>query len=503
MALYKRGTTWWTDFTVNGQRFRQSLDTTDWRQAQSTEKELITQASQGKLAGNSQHFSRLGLSEALDRYLADRKVRVVPRSHRSESDHAKPLRENFAATPVKRITAESVLAYIRQRKSDGVSNTTINMEIGILRRVLKRAKRWHFIADDVSRLPERRDVGRALSKEQKARLLRIAATRPEWETALLAALLALNTTMRAAEIRGLKWGDINLMDRLLTIRRSKTRAGERVIPLNAEAMAAVLRLRERSKSLFGDDLSADWYVFPHAEGYSKPDATKAMSTWRSAWRNLTRAVECPSCGLLQAPTKECRGPKCKTDMKDVRSPLHGLRFHDLRHHAITELAESVASDQTIMSIAGHVSPRMLAHYSHVRIEAKRQALDALARKQPARDAAQQESGYVTKYVTNSDEGPAEELQTTEKYGGDDETRTRDLCRDSDQFNGNPLKTGDTGGAESQFWNVRKQLLDHKWTMTWARGTGSGQMWRSPLVLAADFLSARRASRESWPPMFPA
>ncbi len=38
----------------------------------------------------------------------------------------------------------------------------------------------------------------------------------------------------------------------------------------------------------------------------------------------------------------------------------------------------MTSDQTIMSVAGHVSPRMLAHYSHVRLEAKRKALDALS-----------------------------------------------------------------------------------------------------------------------------
>jgi integrase len=62
----------------------------------------------------------------------------------------------------------------------------------------------------------------------------------------------------------------------------------------------------------------------------------------------------------------------------MKSPTAGLRFHDLRHHAVTELAESQASDQTIMAIAGHVSPRILAHYSHVRMDAKRKALDALA-----------------------------------------------------------------------------------------------------------------------------
>ena len=55
-----------------------------------------------------------------------------------------------------------------------------------------------------------------------------------------------------------------------------------------------------------------------------------------------------------------------------------LRPHDLRHHAITKLAESVdASEQTIMSIAGHVSREMLTHYSHIRQEAKRKAVAAL------------------------------------------------------------------------------------------------------------------------------
>jgi|GEM_PF-1152638 len=65
-------------------------------------------------------------------------------------------------------------------------------------------------------------------------------------------------------------------------------------------------------------------------------------------------------------------------MKDVKSPLTGLRFHDLRHHVITELAESQASDGTIMAIAGHVSPKMLQRYSHIRIQAKRTVLDSIS-----------------------------------------------------------------------------------------------------------------------------
>jgi len=61
-----------------------------------------------------------------------------------------------------------------------------------------------------------------------------------------------------------------------------------------------------------------------------------------------------------------------------RAGFH-CRFHDLRVTCITKLAESQASDMTIMAIAGRVSKRMLEYYSRIRVEAKRAALDAIAR----------------------------------------------------------------------------------------------------------------------------
>jgi hypothetical protein len=164
---------------------------------------------------------------------------------------------------------------------------------------------------------------------------------------------------------------------------------------------------------------------PSAEGYSKPDPKKPMTGWRSAWRSFTRVVTCPTYGTLQNPSKTCGNSECGADIENIKSSIAGLRFHDLRHHAITELAESQASDRTIMSIAGHVSQRMLAHYSHVRFEAKRKALDALAGAKPG--------GYVTKQVTKQVEGAILNSQAIEKNGGDDGTRTRGLCRDRAAF----------------------------------------------------------------------
>lgn len=57
------------------------------------------------------------------------------------------------------------------------------------------------------------------------------------------------------------------------------------------------------------------------------------------------------------------------------------RWHDNRHTLVTELAEGGAGDEVIMSIAGHVSRAMLSRYSHVRMEAKRRALDEIATRQ--------------------------------------------------------------------------------------------------------------------------
>jgi hypothetical protein len=69
---------------------------------------------------------------------------------------------------------------------------------------------------------------------------------------------------------------------------------------------------------------------------------------------------------------------------------------------------------------------MLAHYSHVKIEAMRKALDGLA------------GGVKTvSYDTSKDTKPLKQAilspQVLEKNGGDDGTRTRGLCRDRAAF----------------------------------------------------------------------
>jgi len=149
--------------------------------------------------------------------------------------------------------------------------------------------------------------------------------------------------MRHSEILGLRWRQIDFAQRALTVGQSKTAAGTgRLIPLNTAAFNALVKWVKRFP-----DAVPDHYVFPLCEN-RQVDPTRPAKGWRTAWRHALNLS----------------GVKC--------------RFHDLRVTCITKMAESLTPDLVIMSVAGHVSRAMLEHYSRIRTEAKRAALERLA-----------------------------------------------------------------------------------------------------------------------------
>jgi integrase len=209
----------------------------------------------------------------------------------------------------------------------------------------------------VHNLPERQGgIGRALTAEERQRLFDAAASNQEWEHVYCAAIVAANTSMRPVEVKHLRRCDVDLAKKLLYVRRSKNETGHRVIPLNAPAIKALPRMFERADLL--GHAEPEHYLWPACQ-WGRFDPTQPMLKWDTAWRALREAAGLP-----------------------------GFRFHDLRHTIITELAEMGVADHVLESITGHLTRRMLEHYSHIRIDAKRQALDALdeQRKRGAPDA---------------------------------------------------------------------------------------------------------------------
>lgn len=248
------------------------------------------------------------------------------------------------------IDAAQIASYQARRKAEKASARTLNKELQVLRQILKRHKLWANLQGDVKFEREHNDIGKALTRDAEKKLFGACAS-----NALLNAVvtLALNTALRKNEIRTLRWSQIDFEKPSLTVGRSKTEGGSgRVIPLNQPAFDALAKWAGRLVESKAED-----YVFPACEAAGierenpdkeRIDPSRPITSWRSAWRAALKRA-----GIQ-------------------------VRFHDLRHTCITKLAESQASEQTLMSIAGHMSRRMIEHYSHIRMEAKRAALDAIA-----------------------------------------------------------------------------------------------------------------------------
>jgi len=161
-------------------------------------------------------------------YLEEREPHVPERTMQFETERLGPLVKHFGEKPLLQFKAEDVSIYQITRLDAGVSGRTVNMETGVLRRMLKRAKVWNALSEDVKALPEQQGaVAKVLPPDLKRNLFESAASRPEWMVAHCAAVPAVSTTCRGVEIKNLRWQDVDLFGRVATIRRSKAAAGHR------------------------------------------------------------------------------------------------------------------------------------------------------------------------------------------------------------------------------------------------------------------------------------
>ncbi len=235
--IYKRIGHWHLDVTIHGVRYREALNTTDKRQAKELEKNRTAEIKQGKNASKTgREFARKPFHEAVKVYLEEREPHVSERTMQFESERLGPLVKHFGERPLLRFKAEDVSGYQRARLDAGISGRTVNMETAVLRRMLKPAKVWNAISEDVKALPEdRRAVAKVLPPDLKRKLFETAASRPEWMVAHCAAVLAVSTTCGGIEITNLRGQDVDLFSRVATIRRSQAAAGHLTVPLNRDA----------------------------------------------------------------------------------------------------------------------------------------------------------------------------------------------------------------------------------------------------------------------------
>ncbi len=352
MALWKRGRRYWTQVMIHGVRIRRPLcpagstrATTKWQEAIQLEKDLIRAAMEGKLGA---HSAPTRLFDACDKYLTAKEATAnTKRAVEFDRERLEVVKRYLGDIKLSSVSRELIEGFQAKRRLDGASNRTVNMDVGVLRRILKRFKHWHRLEDDVKMLTESggSPIGRVLSDEEQERLFEIAKGNAEWQHVYCAAVLAANTSMRGVEIKHIRRRDVDLDAKALHIRKSKNEGSKRILPLNDAALEAVTTMIARADKLGHTDESHYLWC---ANQHHKFDPTQPAAKWDTAWRALR-----DSAGLA------------------------GLRFHDLRHTVVTRLLEAGEPDHVVESITGHLSRRMLEHYSHIRLAAKKAALDRL------------------------------------------------------------------------------------------------------------------------------
>jgi len=342
---------WWYDFSFAGKRVRESAKTT-----------------RKTLAGEAEKARRLDLERALTgapiakrgdrvRSMADflrAYVDTYGITHRATAlAYVKSTTKNaerlLGAVILPDLTEDRIRQYMKTRQEEGAAGRTINAELGELSRAIGRP--WSYLWPRVRKLEERHDVGKALSPEQEKRLLAAAdsSRSPNVRTMVRVSLL---TGLRAGELSNLTWGRVDFSDRTVTVGDSKTEAGRgRQIPMNADLQQVL----GAHAAWFTERIGLakpEYFVFPWGSPLPSDPARPSVEL-KTAWDSIRKAA----------------GVEC--------------RWHDLRHTVCTKMAEAGVPESTMLAIMGHMSRAMLERYSHIRMAAKREAVEALSFKPKA------------------------------------------------------------------------------------------------------------------------
>lgn len=355
MALYKRNQVWWYEFVFGGQRIRESTSSESKTLAEKAERQRrreLEESTNGIRAARRPVLFPIAARE----WMAANRARWSASNVAIQEFNIKHLSAYFGSMLLADITPQHIGKYQGVRQVEGASNRTINMEVSTLRMMMKAARLWGAISEDVRMLPERRDIGKALTADEETRLL--DACRKSLQPSLYTAVVVFcNTGLRNAELRRARWSQVDFLKAEFQVGKAKTAGSEgRIIPLNRAALGAFKEWKMRWPNAKPED-----YIFPTEKlmfkGEGAPergvmtaydvDPGKPMGAWKRAWTTA----------------KKQAGVEC--------------RIHDLRHHFISALAQTQTPDATIQAISGHLSRKMLEHYSHVRLEAKRNAVAAL------------------------------------------------------------------------------------------------------------------------------
>ena len=378
---YKGSKVWTMDFLFHGQRIRESTGTRSKTLAVKIEDKRRRALEEGA-AGIRKRRQPLLLSVAADEWLDMKKATLAPRSVKIEQANLAHLLPELGRKLICDIEAREIARYQQNRLDEDASPKTINLEVGTLRAILKRSGQWARLQPEVSMLPTRDDVGRAITPEEETALLQ-ACAQSRSRSLVPFVTLAIETGARYGTIRTLEWGNVDFENRCLKWGKDKTAAGTgRIVPLSQRAVVAL-----SFWATHFPERKPEHYVFPseryggNGDGFALSpkayhvDPSKPIGSIKEAWE----AARLRAARILKGET-EATDANTETEPKEAVAPL-GCRFHDLRHTAVSRMLNNGVPIAKVAKIVGWSKSTMVlmaARYGHFSLNDLREAVESIS-----------------------------------------------------------------------------------------------------------------------------
>lgn len=253
---------------------------------------------------------------------------ITPRKRSWKRDrnlYSPRIRDVFGGKKLGNITRQQLQEFHTALAKEGLAPASCNHFLKMLRYSLRLAVDWGMLeSTPAARLPlfhEDNKIDNTLDEGQLSRLVEVLTTDSNVMVCRVA-LLLLSTGCRRQEILSLKWKDVDLENRVLTIRatNSKNRKS-RTVPLNDSAMEIINALDTKGQSE---------YLFVNRK------TGRPIGHFTRVWHRLRRKAGVPN-----------------------------LRLHDLRHQFATTLLANGRSILEASMLLGHSHAKITERYLHV------------------------------------------------------------------------------------------------------------------------------------------
>lgn len=277
----------------------------------------------------------------------------------------------FGDKPLKDITTDDIEAYRDARKATGLSAVTVNHDLKLLRKMFRwGVKKRHLMENpflDVEGEPIKLD--RELPRDKRLpaddgvqRLL--DAAREIRQPLLYDVIVAmLDTCARPGEILKLKWKDVDMERRVITIHATKTEkrgVAKRDVPITSR-LFSVLEMRKARCAVGLKALGGEAHVFGNEYGYP-------VKSIRGAW-----------------------------DSACAKAGLKDFHLADLRHEAGSDWLEHGADVREVMGMLGHTNLETTTRYLNTtidRLQATANRVEAARAARAAQRKAAQQQGVA-------------------------------------------------------------------------------------------------------------